>query len=174
MALNEQDDLEHPTFEFKVKTSPSTLDGINHIWELILKNEDSAVLNEALEFINKLNSLFSDDLKEEEKNFKVQYLKMAYKYLQDSVTHKESDATVMRCLKLMGSILDQSETKGDGDLKSLTSMSKGELLTLNLVNEEFDLYDVPRKFTVKIFSNKTVFDLNREVAHNLKTTWDEV
>jgi hypothetical protein len=48
-----------------VKTSPSTLDGINHIWELILKNEDSAVLNEALEFINKLNSLFSDDLKEE-------------------------------------------------------------------------------------------------------------
>jgi len=74
----------------------------------------------------------------------------------------------------MGSILDESEIKGNGGLKSLTSLSRGELVTIQFINDDFFKSDLPRKFNIKIYSNKTIFELIREVALVVKTTWDEI
>ncbi len=75
----------------------------------------------------------------------------------------------------MTSILNESEKKGTGGLKSHSALVKGELLTI-YVSNDISPYnsDAPRKIEVKILSNMTVIDLRVEVARQAKVTWDSV
>ena len=64
----------------------------------------------------------------------------------------------------MASILDESEKKGNGGLKSLMSLIKGEMITLHFSNEGFYGSNVVRKFTLKVYTNSTVFELHDQVG----------
>ena len=80
----------------------------------------------------------------------------------------------MKCLTLIRSILDESERKGIGNLRSHSALAKGELLSLNVINEITNGTDVPKKIELKVYSNITVYDLRVEVAKLAKVTWDQV
>lgn len=74
---------------------------------------------------------------------------------------------------IMESILDESEKKGNGGLKSLMCMSKGELITLYF-STTFYSADLPGSFSFKIYSNDTILDLLYKVGTHVKCTYEEV
>lgn len=74
---------------------------------------------------------------------------------------------------IMESILDESEKKGNGGLKSLMCMSKGELITLHF-QTTFYSSDLPGSFSFKIYSNDTILDLLYKVGIHVKSTYEEV
>lgn len=48
------------------------------------------------------------------------------------------------------------------------------MLSFNFTNDNFYGQNILKKFTIKVYTNSTVFDLLNLVAKQLKTTWDEV
>ncbi|EGR27434.1 hypothetical protein IMG5_196170 [Ichthyophthirius multifiliis] len=161
-------------FDYIMLINPSNLIGMNELWKLIMINENNEVVNKALEFLNNLHSNFDQVIEQEEIEIKKCYYQQAYGQLEQILTQKEIDSQkACRCIILIKSILDESEKKGNGGLKSLISLSKGELISLHF-NLCFSQYDVPNNFTIKIYSNDSVIDLLQKVGLNIKCTWEEV
>lgn len=65
-------------------------------------------------------------------------------------------------LLLIKVLLNESEKKGIGSLKSLGRLSRGELLTLKIKKELFE------DFELKIHSNKTLYELKQVLAKHIK------
>lgn len=53
-------------------------------------------------------------------------------------------------------------------------MITGELLTLQIQNKITIGQDVPKATDIKIYSNKTIFELKILIAKEFKTSWDTV
>ena len=98
---------------------------------------------------------------------KKEFLKQCMELLKNS---KKID----KILYLIHSFLDQTEKNGLGSLKPHSSLFKGELISLNLTNEVTYGSDVQSKGEVKIYSNKTIFDLRVLAAKEFKTSWERV
>ena len=79
-----------------------------------------------------------------------------------------------RVLTLIRTILDQSEKKGIGTLKSHSALVKGELMNFYIINDLSSSSDVPKKLEVRLYSNATIFELRVEIAKHIKQTWDQV
>lgn len=69
-------------------------------------------------------------------------------------------------------LLNESEKRGIGSLKSLSGLVKGDLMTINVTNELTAGSDVPKKFELKIYSNKTLMELRMEISKKIKSSWD--
>jgi len=54
-------------------------------------------------------------------------------------------------------------------LKSLTSLIKGEQITLKITNEFGYQINTPKKFNVKVFINSTILEVTRQVGLAIKT-----
>lgn len=110
---------------------------------------------------------------ETEETIKRRYYKQAYEYLEKQVTESGDSEKIKRCIMIMESILDESEKKGNGGLKSLMCMSKGELITLHFATTFYSA-DLPGTFSFKIYSNDTVLDLLYKVGLHVRSTYEEV
>lgn len=84
------------------------------------------------------------------------------------------DKNVNKYFELLHVFFDLTEKKGLGTLKPHSSLFQGELITINATNEVNFGTDVPSKAEIKIFSNKTLFNLRVAVAKEFKTTWERV
>lgn len=74
---------------------------------------------------------------------------------------------------IMESILDESEKQGNGGLKSLMSLSKGEQITLNFTTTFYSA-DFANSFSFKVHSNDSVIDLLYQVGLRCQCTYEEV
>ena len=61
-----------------------------------------------------------------------------------------------------------------GDVKSHSSLVKGEIMSFNVTNDISYGVDVPKKIDIKINSNKTIYDLKVEISKQAKCSWDGV
>ena len=59
-------------------------------------------------------------------------------------------------------------------MKSFSSLTKGELLTLQIVNDLTIGTDVSKKIDLKITSNKSVIDLRIAISKKIKASWDSI
>lgn len=65
---------------------------------------------------------------------------------------------------MIRSILDESEKKGIGKLKSHSALTRGELMNINVINELTSGIDVPKKIELKLYSNTTVHELRYKIG----------
>ena len=69
-------------------------------------------------------------------------------------------------------LLNESEKKGIGNLKSLNGLVKGEVQNLLIYNELTYVSDNSKKLEIKIESHKTIIDLKIQIAKCINTSWD--
>lgn len=114
-------------------SNPSELLGIEDLWNLIMINESSEVVTKALEFLNNLYTNFDSSISAQEEQIKKNYYQQSYKQLEISTQEADINSTkIDRCIMIIENILDESEKKGNGGLKSLISLSGGELISLHI------------------------------------------
>ena len=95
-------------------------------------------------------------------------------FLQKCMDQLSQNKNIIKVLNLIHSFFDLSEKKGLGQLRPHSSLFKGEMITINMVNDVNFGSDVPTKAEIKIFSNKTLFNLRLATAKEFKTTWERV
>lgn len=79
--------------------------------------------------------------------------------MNQAIQKKEDDYKIIRCITILNSVIDESEKKGNGGLQSLTSLVRGELITLHFVNEHISGPGIPQKFNLKVPYTITVIEL---------------
>lgn len=169
-----------PDFEYVVNVLPEELEGVQSIWNFILTAKNEEVVEKAVDFLNKLYLYVNEELESKITLMRSEYLSICFKNLQDVLTKKDQSnqkefaSNCLRCLSLIRSIMDESEKKGIGNLKAHSGLVKGELMTVNIINELTSSSDVPKKVDIKLHSNTTVYKLRVEVGKQLKATWDQV
>ena len=163
-----------------MNTLPQNLEGINCLWDLILLAEDDSVIDSISDLINKLYIHLTPDLEKEIVNIRNENLARTMHYFH--IVHKQK-ADIKeslfvkysaRVLLLIRSVLDQSEKKGIGNLKSHSALVKGELMNFNIINDFSSSSDIPKKIEIRVYSNATIFELRIEIAKQIKETWDQV
>ena len=167
-------------FDYQVLVFPSELEGVQSIWEIILQTENEEVIEKAIEFLNKLYANVSEELEAKRTELHHEFLGNCINRLNHIISQKNTlteqalTTGCLRCLQIIKSIMDESEKKGTGNLKSHSALVKGELLTFNVTNDITSGADVPKKIELRLHSNITVYDLRVEIAKQAKTSWDQV
>ena len=167
-------------FEFKTLVFPSQLEGINSIWEVILQTDNEEVIEKALEFLNKLYTSVGEELESKNVELNHEFLNNCIKKLNHILAHRDSYSeqaltkSILRCLLLIKSLMDESEKKGVGNLKSHSSLVKGELLSFSVTNDITSGSTVPKKVELRVYSNITVYELRVEIAKQIQASWDQV
>ena len=167
-------------FEYRVNVLPEELEGISSLWNFILVTDNESVGEKAIDFLNKLYLHVDDELKEKIIYIRSEYLSACFKNLKEVLDNKEQlgekvfASKCLKCISLIRSMMDESEKKGIGNLKSHSGLVKGELLGFTVNNDLTYGSDVPKKVEIKLHSNTTVYELRVEVGKQLKVTWDQV
>jgi len=167
-------------FEYKVNVLPEELEGIQSIWNFIMVVTNETVVEKAIDFLNKIYLYTNTALEDKIVYMREEYLTTCIKHLKELLSNKSSltdsafVAGCMRCLTLIRSIMDESEKKGIGNLKSHSGLVKGEVLNFHVTNDVTSGVDVPKKVEIRIHSNATVFELRREIGRHFKATWDQI
>jgi len=167
-------------FEYKVNVMPAELEGINSIWNFILAAESENVVEKAIDFLNKLYNHVGNDLESRIIEIREEFLATCFKNFKEILNNRKSlsesafTSGCIRCLSLIRSLMDETEKKGVGNLKSHSGLVKGELLTFNVTNDITSGSDVPKKVELRMHSNTTVYELRVEVGRHFKVTWDQV
>ena len=81
---------------------------------------------------------------------------------------------MVRSILLIRNLLNESEKNGIGSLTSLSGLVRGELMTFQITNDLTIGNDVPKKFEVKMHSNRTLMELRVELAKKIKASWDQI
>jgi len=167
-------------FGYRVNVLPEHLEGIKSIWNFILVAEDEKVADQAIDFLNKLYLHVAADLEDKIIYMRTEYLQTCFSHLRDVLDENKSMesapfvARCLRCLSLIRSLMDESEKRGVGNLKSHSALVKGELLTFHIINEVTSGSDVPKKAEFRMHANSTVFELRHEIGKAFKATWDQI
>lgn len=170
-------------FEYKVNISPEELEGIQSVWDLSLNSKSEEVAEKAREFVNELYLHLNNDLEGQIVSIRGQYLNKCIESLKKVMDKKNAEINkdlpplrtrFVRCLSLICKILDESEKKGVGSLKSHSGLVKGELITFFVTNEVTWGTDVPRKLEIRMHSNVTVYELRVQISEHFKVTWDQI
>ena len=86
---------------------------------------------------------------------------------------------ILRCLKLIKEIIDRSEFKGVGGLKSHSCLMKGEVLTLKVTNDvtttcSYGKDKIPQKIELKLNSNTTIHELKKQIGLKFRCSIEEI
>ena len=142
--------------------------------------EEDTVIDYISDLINKLYIHLTTELEKDIVNIRLEYLTRTMYYFHIILKQKEEIKESLfvkycgRVLTLIRSILDQSERKGIGNLKSHSALVKGELMNFNIINDLSSSSDVPKKLEIRLYSNATIYELRVEIAKQIKETWDQV
>ena len=167
-------------FGYKINVFPNELEGINSIWDFILVAEEGKVADKAIDFLNKLYLHVSNELEAQITTIRDEYLHTCNVHLKETIKNQSKYSETaftnrcLRCLKLISSVMDESEKLGIGNLKSHSGLVKGELISLTIINDVSGGADVPKKAEIRMHSNTTIFGLRVEIAKQFKATWDQV
>lgn len=93
-------------------------------------------------------------------------------FLNECLEKIKSNSNRLVGIEAIHCILSLSEIQGVGYLKSLHSLVKREMINFSILPDISGFYDVPRRFDVKISSNKTLLDLKLLIAGRIKCTWN--
>jgi len=162
--------------EFKVKTLPSQIVGSSVLWKIVLEAKSEAVTLKAIELINKIYTKLSEELEERIAEISssfvgtaIEKLRLCYK---KSIEFNENrTGEIVKVLRLIEEMLDDSERRGNGCLTPLISYTKGVPLILKIQNFATDTVvnsDIPDKFDLSVHSRITVWQLKVLIARKIK------
>lgn len=79
-----------------------------------------------------------------------------------------------RCLLVIEDFIDQSETQGVGNLKSLNALSKGEELVIPVYNEHSPHSNIPKSLHLRVNDHLTIIELRALISKQIKASWDSI
>ncbi len=162
--------------EFRVKTLPMQIVGAEALWKIVLEAKSEAVTLKAIELINKLYTKLAEELEDRiaeiSSNFvetAIEKLRICYRNMVQDGQNRSGE--IVKVLRLIEEMLDDSERKGNGGLSPLVSLPKGSPILLRIHNFATDSVvspEIPEKFELAVHSRTTYWQLRVLIARRLK------
>jgi ubiquitin C-terminal hydrolase len=148
------------------------LDGFSIIWRIALDSTNERVMKPCIAFLIKLYENVADELLQKVGALRQEYIAKCMSHFKDYVDDSNYDR-VERILLLLNSLLDASEVKGVGSLRSHGAQVRGRPVTLRIDNS------VPRsqyakKFELKIREHDSVWEIRETLGKKLTIAADSV
>ncbi|CAD8066392.1 unnamed protein product [Paramecium primaurelia] len=127
--------------------------GIEYLWHIVFNSQ----LDKAVQLLVKLN------------------LSQQEQFIEKIVDKMDctDEQTILKCLEVLRTLLNETETKGVGSLLSLDGLVKGDAFSINIINDMGD--GAPsNRITIKVYSRMTMFELRKLIAKQLQTNWEQV
>ena len=170
--------------EFRVSTPPTEIIGLSALWKIILEAKGEFVTLKAIELINKLHIKLSDELKNQITDISSKFIETAMEKLrlcQQRMVNSDRSGEIVKVLKLIGEMIEESEKKGNDAITPLIASGKGQPITVKLKNSYNDSMTfngimkrisenfsfVPRA-EVNVHSKTTFWQLKMVIAAQLK------
>eukprot|EP01022_Parablepharisma_sp_SALTPOND_P004330 TRINITY_DN120104_c0_g1_i1.p1 TRINITY_DN120104_c0_g1~~TRINITY_DN120104_c0_g1_i1.p1 ORF type:complete len:1287 (+),score=154.13 TRINITY_DN120104_c0_g1_i1:6286-10146(+) len=163
--------------EFRVKTLPTQIVGSSVLWKIVLEADSESVTIKAIELINKIYTKLSEELDDRiaeiSSNFvetAIEKLRLCYQHMTKDGSNRSSE--IVKVLRLIEEMLDDSERNGNGGLTPLVSLPKGAPLTLKIHNFATDSVtdpEIPEKLELSVHSRITYWQLKVLIAKHLKS-----
>ncbi len=170
------DEGDNEEVEFRVKTLPTQIVGAGVLWQIVLQAKNEAVTSKAIELVNKLYTKLSEELEDRIAEISSNFVETAIEKLkifyERTVNEKENrGGEIVKLLRLIEEMLDDSERKGNGGITPLWGLGKGQPLTLKVQNFATDSVmnsQIPDKLEVAVHSRVTLWQLKVLVAKKLQ------
>ena len=170
-----KDDGDNEEIEFRVKTLPTQIVGSGVLWQIVLEAKNEAVASKAIELVNKLYTKLADELEDRIAEISSNFVETAIEKLkifhERMVNEKENRAgEIVKILRLIEEMLDDSERKGNGGITPLWGLGKGLPLLLKIQNFATDSImnsQIPDKFELNVHSRITLWQLKVLVSKKL-------
>ena len=163
--------------DFKVKVPPAKLRGVSALWKIVLETSHEEVASRAIELLNKLYTKLGEGLEEQVAEISGDFVQTAIDKLklfhEHVVNAKQSRSKeIVKLMRLIEQMLDDSERKGNGGITPLWGLPKGVTLRLDIINhivEGLARQGVPDRFDLVVHSRVTIWQLKMLIANRLKT-----
>ena len=161
--------------EFRVKVLPSEIIGTPIVWKIILEAENENVAVYAIELINKIYTKLSEEMEDKIAEISssfidtaIKQLKLYYKRMVQEKLSRSSE--IVKVLRLIEQMLDDSEKRGNAGITPFASLFKGQDMKLTIQNfayDPLDRTDGPDKIELIVHSKVTYWQLLMLVARRL-------
>jgi len=168
--MNQEEEI-----EFRVKVLPSELIGASTLWKIVLEATNEQVTISAIELISKIYTKLSEDLENKISEISSSFIEMAIKQLKlcyqtmMNININRSNE-IVKILRLIEQMLDESEKKGNGGITPLNAIMKGSNLNLTIKNHAVDTFerpDIPDTIDLTVHRRTTYWQLIMLVARRL-------
>ena len=185
--------------EIKCLVDPDNLVGFDLIWKLVLSINNSTVSKEAMNNIIKIYLNFEKSNEEnklfESKGYSWGLLiercintikKVQLSLSKNEKSNPEDQTKILNCLEILRNLIEETEKKGTAGCVSHNSLLKSSIVNLKIENcifsksnsnnynssNENNKNNKPgdeKSFTLKVFSNTTLWDLKKLIAGKINT-----
>jgi ubiquitin carboxyl-terminal hydrolase 34 len=159
-------------FEYQVLVPPTSLEGMLCLRKIMIEVDSELVLSNASELFHELyDNVSYSQILETAKEIRSEFIEFALKYIQNG-----SPEVKKRSMLVLKNFMDECEKQGTPGLQPHGSMLKGDLHTLNFINQ-INYYphpsDIQKKFELKVHSNTTIWELRNQVGQHVKCLNDQ-
>lgn len=152
---------------FCVKTLPEQIIGSTVLWKIVLEAKGEAVATRAIELISTIYTKLSKELEGSIEKISNDFVKIAMEKLllchQQMIKHDISRSNeIVKLLRLIEEMLDDSERKGNNGITPLGCLNKGDSFSLKIHNQVTNLMTAPtvsKKFAIMVHSKLTLWQL---------------
>lgn len=157
--------------EIVLKVHPSKLRGTEIFWRIMQNNNNRDVIERARDFLNKLYTNLSSELEDQALEIRGAFIETYLEKLSGLVdSTKNKGQMVSRMVSLMMDMIDESERKGTGSLRSHSALLRGQLLEFTVENNVTSGNTVPKKFPVEVYANTTIWELKTELGKYVESS----
>ena len=150
--------MDQNEFEYSVHCSPLELQGMATLRRLLFELSDKGIAVKAIDFHNQLFDNIEARVDVDLKVIRSDFLNECLIRLRGS----DELATKNRSLLLLKKFMEECEKNGTGGLKSHSSMLKGTVHTITIINNySYTIQNtkIPKRFVFKLYNNTTFWDL---------------
>ena len=152
--------------EVKAKVHPEKLEGVGVFWKIVQEARNKEVVEKSRDFLNRLYTQLAGELQGSEGKVRGAFIETYLNKLATIVEVPGAQKAVMldRMIGLMIDMIDESERKGTGGVRSHTAILKGEKIDFVVHNRVTSGKGIPQKMEVEIYSNTTIWELKVELG----------
>ncbi len=158
--------------EVKSKVHPMKLNGTEIFWKIVQEAGNKDVVEKSRDFLNKLYTQVTGEIEKSASEIRGTFIET---YLEKLATLIDSQAPhknemVGRMISLMMDMIDESERKGTGRLKSHSALLKGYMIDFVVHNNVTSGKTIPKKLEVQAYANTTVWELKAELGKYVESS----
>eukprot|EP00826_Nyctotherus_ovalis_P015246 TRINITY_DN14319_c0_g1_i18.p1 TRINITY_DN14319_c0_g1~~TRINITY_DN14319_c0_g1_i18.p1 ORF type:complete len:524 (-),score=194.29 TRINITY_DN14319_c0_g1_i18:66-1637(-) len=155
--------------EMRVRTHPEKLKGVEILWRIIQEADIKPVTEKARDFLSKLYTKLAEELEPHASLIRNYFIETYLERLNGLLVSSQLQ-TIERMITLMMDMIDESERKGTGRLKSHCALLKGPLIVFTVSNEITTGKSVPKEMEVSVHANTSIWELKAELGKYVESS----
>jgi len=150
-------------YSILVSVDPEELIGFDILWKIIFDSFSNEIMNKGIET---LHILYTNIKMSESKNTDLSQkllkkcISLIQQQIKSNISNEEKYNVIVKCLKILRLMIEESEKKGTARVKSHSGLLKHKVITLKVI----DSTEKQSEFFIKVYGNTTMWDLKEILA----------